>query len=311
MIIASIDIGTNTVLLLIAEVDKNSFEITPLLNEYRMPRIGTGLKLNNNISLDRIEKLFAILSEYDSIISSYDIDDVLVTATNSLRIASNSNEIVERIKEELSWNVNIISGKTEAEFAFLGAVPVSNRGKSNLVIDIGGGSTELILGKENKIKFRKSFPIGSVSATEHYLKYSPPRDNELSELELNLGTIFGEIKNNLTPNETYSIAGTPTTLFCMVNGMKKYDDTIVEGGILKYEDIYRIIQEMKILSPKEIRNNYGNVMQGREDIILGGSIILLNILTLLNLSEVIVSSRGIRYGAIVSFLKNIKNKKED
>jgi exopolyphosphatase/guanosine-5'-triphosphate,3'-diphosphate pyrophosphatase len=307
MIIASIDIGTNTVLLLIAEVDETSFEITPLLNEYNMPRIGRDLKLNENIAVDRIEKLFTILYDYNSIISKYDVDDVLVTATNALRIAANSAEIVERIKKQFSWNVNIISGKTEAEFAFLGAVPVSIKNKSNLVIDIGGGSTELILGKENNIEYRKSFQIGAVSVTENFLKHSPPLDKELSELKFELQTLFEEIKGKLAPDLTYSIAGTPTTLFCMVNEMKNFDDSIVDGGILNYRDIGEIIQESKILIPEEIRRRYGKIMRGREDIILGGSIILLNIMKLLNLTEVIVSSKGIRYGAIVSFFK--KNKK--
>ena len=308
MIIASIDIGTNTVLLLIADVNENSLEITPLINEYKMPRIGRGLKLNENIAEDRIEKLFSVLSEYKSIISKYNVDDVLVNATNALRIAANSAEIVERIKKQLSWNVNIISGKTEAEFAFLGAVPVSTKNKSNLVIDIGGGSTELIIGRQNNIEYRKSFQIGSVSATEIYLKNSPPLDKELSELNFELQTIFAEIKNNLAPNVTYSIAGTPTTLFCMVNEIENFDDSKVDGGIIKYEEISRIIKELKILSTEEIRNRYGKIMRGREDIILGGSIILLNIMKLLNLSEVIVSSRGIRYGAIVSFIKEVQNK---
>ena len=308
MIIASIDIGTNTVLLLIAEIDETSFEITPLINEYKMPRIGRGLKLNENIAEERIDKLFTVLSEYQSIISKYNVDDVLVTATNALRIAANSAEIVERIKKQLSWNVNIISGKTEAEFAFLGAVPVSTKNKSILVIDIGGGSTELILGKENIMKYTKSFHIGSVSATENYLKNSPPIDRELNELKIELETIFEEVKNKFVPDLTYSIAGTPTTLFCMINEIKSFDDSIVEGGILKHEDIVKLIQELKKISSEEIRIGYGKIMQGREDIILGGSIILLNIMELLNLSEVIVSSRGIRYGAIVSFLKGMQNK---
>ena len=273
-----------------------------------MPRIGRGLKLNENIAVDRMKKLFTILSEYKSIISKYNVDDVLVTATNALRIAANSAEVVERIKKQLSWNVNIISGKTEAEIAFLGAVPVSSKNKSNLVIDIGGGSTELILGKENNIEYRKSFQIGSVSATEIYLKSSPPLDKELSKLKIELEPIFAEIKNEIAPDLTYSIAGTPTTLFCMVNEIKSFDDSLVEGGILKQEDIAKLIQELKSLTPKKIRNRYGRIMRGREDIILGGSIILLNIMKLLNLSEVIVSSRGIRYGAIVSFLKRKLNK---
>ncbi len=153
MIIASIDIGTNTVLLLIAEVDEISFEITPLLNEYKMPRIGRGLKLNENIAVDRIEKLFTILREYKSIISKYNVDDVLVTATNALRIAANSTEIAERIKKQLSWNINIISGKTEAEFAFLGAVPVSTKNKIILVIDIGTNTVLLLIAEVDEISF--------------------------------------------------------------------------------------------------------------------------------------------------------------
>jgi exopolyphosphatase/guanosine-5'-triphosphate,3'-diphosphate pyrophosphatase len=272
-----------------------------------MPRIGKGLNINEKITQDRIEKLLSVLYEYQSIISKYNVDEVILTATNALRIASNSAEIVEKIKNQSSWNVNIISGKKEAEFAYLGAVPVSIKTKSSLVIDIGGGSTELILGKENNIEYRKSFHIGSVSATENYLKHSPPLDKELSELNFALETLFTEIKSNLAPDVTYSIAGTPTTLFCMVNKIKKFDDSIVEGGMLKYEDITRIIQEMKILTPEEIKNRYGKIMRGREDIILGGSIILLNIMKLLNLSDVIISSRGIRYGAIVSFLKEQQN----
>ncbi|TDJ53758.1 MAG: hypothetical protein E2O46_05550 [Ignavibacteria bacterium] len=308
MIIASVDIGTNTVLLLIAEVGETSFEITPLLNEYKMPRIGIGLKLSGRIAVERIEKLFTVLSEYKSIISKYNVDNVLVTATNALRIAANAPEIVERIKKQLSWNVNIISGKTEAEFAFLGAVPVSTKNKNILVIDIGGGSTELILGNENSIEYRKSFPIGSVSVTENYLKNSPPLDMGLRELKIHLETIFTEIKNKVAPDLTYSIAGTPTTLFCMMNEIKSFDDSIVEGGILKHGDIAKLIQELQKLSSEEIRNHYGKIMRGREDIILGGSIILLNIMELLHLSNVIVSSRGVRYGAIVSFLNGMQNK---
>jgi exopolyphosphatase/guanosine-5'-triphosphate,3'-diphosphate pyrophosphatase len=273
-----------------------------------MPRIGRRLKLNEKIAADRIEKLFTVLYEYKSIISKYNVDNVLVTATNALRIAANAPEIVERIKKQFSWNVNIISGKTEAEFAFLGAVPVSTYNKNILVIDIGGGSTELILGKENNIEYRKSFHIGSVSATENYLKNSPPLDIELSELTIHLETIFAEIKNKFAPDSIYSVAGTPTTLFCMINEIKSFDASIVEGGILRREDIVKLIQKLKKLSPEEIRIGYGKIMQGREDIILGGSIILLNIMKLLNLSEVIVSSRGIRYGAIVSFLKGMQTK---
>jgi len=139
MIIASIDIGTNTVLLLIAKINTSIQIMSPLLNEYRMPRLGKELIPGGNIRNDRIEELFNILTEYQKFIDIHQADIVLVTATNAFRIAANTDEIIKRVKDRFGYDVNIISGETESEYAYYGAVPLSVQNKLSLVIDIGGG----------------------------------------------------------------------------------------------------------------------------------------------------------------------------
>lgn len=306
MIIASIDIGTNTVLLLIAKADKTTGNVDSIINEYRMPRLGKDLLPGQKILPDRIEKLYKILNEYQEIIRSHNAEKVIVTATNALRIASNSNIIVNEIKKRFEYEVDIIDGKTEAKYAFLGSIPVSYKDKNNLVIDIGGGSTELILGKNDNFSFLKSFPIGSVGATENFFQNNPVKKNDLEKLKNQLENIFNEIKSLPAPEITVAIAGTPTTLFCMSKGLNEYDDSAVEGSSLSREELSNLIGKISLLSSTQIKKNYGNVMRGREDIILAGAYILLNIMRLLNLPEVLVSSRGIRYGVIVNYINEIK-----
>jgi len=307
MIIASIDLGTNTVLLLIAEVNQITGKIVPLLSEYRMPRIGKGLKPGESISDKKIAVLFAVLADYKSLIEEYKCDEILVTATNALRIASNAIDIKKQIKSRFSLDIDIISGDQEAEFAFLGALSGTSENQNSLVIDIGGGSTELIFGSHNNISFKKSFQIGSVSATEKFLLNTPPSQYELDNLINELVKIFSEIKNRSKPDKVTAIAGTPTTLVCMKNNLKDFDESIVEGSKLNRNELLNLIGIMIKLTPEQIRIKFGSVMNGREDIILAGAIILKSLMELIELDEITVSSRGIRYGAIVNYIRKNLN----
>src|ERR1035437_4630658 len=120
MNIASIDVGTNTVILLIAEITGNKF--TTLYNEFRIPRIGKGLNPGGKITKEKISELLNILSGYKTIIDKYNCDKILAIATNAFRIASNAMHIIEKVKNETGINIEIISGTQEAEYSFLGAV---------------------------------------------------------------------------------------------------------------------------------------------------------------------------------------------
>jgi exopolyphosphatase / guanosine-5'-triphosphate,3'-diphosphate pyrophosphatase len=299
MIIASIDIGTNTVLLLVAEVN-NELQLRPILDEYRIPRIGKGLLHDGQISENKIKELINVLSEYKKIIELYDCKRILITATNAIRIATNRDQIVAKIKDQLGWDVNVVSGKEEASLSYLGAVYGYSEHSNVMVIDIGGGSTELIFGKKTKIDFIKSFPIGVVSDTEKYLKNDPPTLKQLVSLREHLQSVFGELATlSFKPDISIALAGTPTTLACMELNLNNYNEKLIEGYELSIIKIKNIVNTIQKITSNEIKNTYKSVVKGREDLILSGAIILLKIMEIINVNNTIVSTKGIRYGAII------------
>jgi exopolyphosphatase/guanosine-5'-triphosphate,3'-diphosphate pyrophosphatase len=301
MKIASIDIGTNTVILLIAEIKNN--HIITLKNEYRVPRIGKGLEHSRNISAEKITLLIQILSEYNDIIKSYNCELVLAIGTNAFRISSNASEIIKLIKDKFGIEINIVTSLKEAEYSFLGAVSdYYNDNNDNLIIDIGGGSTELIAGKMNEIKYINSFQTGVVSGTEQFFRHDPPLLFEISNYDNFLSSTFVNI--DISKNvRAIAIAGTPTTLACIQKGLKVYNEDEVEGSILTQGDVFRLKEELYNLSSTQIKKKYSQVVSGREDVLLAGTIILHKLMKLLNLKELLVSTKGIRYGAIVELLR--------
>ena len=303
MTIASIDIGTNTVLLLIAEVSKE-LQINSLLDEYRIPRIGKGLLPNGQISEDKIKELIIVLNEYKKIIELYNCERILINATNAMRIATNRDQIVAKINKLFGWEVNIVSGKEEASLSYLGAISGYSENSTVVVIDIGGGSTELIFGKQTEIKFIKSFPIGVVSGTETYLKNDPPTSKQLESFREHLEIVLEELSTLAYRSDiSIALAGTPTTLACMDLNLSKYDEKLIEGYELNYNKISGLKDHIKGITSVEIKNSYKAVVKGREDLILAGALILLKIMELIKLDNVKVSTRGIRYGAIIKEIR--------
>lgn len=309
MVIASIDIGTNTVLMLIAKIDSRN-KLIPLVNEYRMPRIGAGLKPSGKILPEKILELMKIIQDFVSIANHFHSDKILATATNAFRIASNASEIVKVIEEKYHLAINIISGEHEAMLSYLGVITGSYIPKDCLVIDIGGGSTEVIIGNQNSILFRKSFPIGAVSAKEKYLINNPPTISQIDEFNLHLNQVFNELEEHVYFDiNAVAIAGTPTTLACIKSKIKDYDEDKIEGSFLTTKEVTDFAFELSLLESQSIKLNYGNVMKGREDIILAGTLILAKLMNKLSIGEIKVSSRGIRYGAIAYYIQNVEKGK--
>ncbi len=196
MTIASIDIGTNTVLLLIAEIDLKDKKIKSILNVQQIPRIGQGLKKGKPISKEKILSLLQILNVYNLKIKSYKCEQILVTATNAFRIASNSQEIISLIKSEFGFDTKIVSGEDEALLSFMGAFS-NQSNKEILMIDIGGGSTELTFGSNDKILFNKSFNIGVVSGTENFLFDDPPSQLQINNFIMEIDQVFNDLNLKL------------------------------------------------------------------------------------------------------------------
>jgi exopolyphosphatase / guanosine-5'-triphosphate,3'-diphosphate pyrophosphatase len=168
-----------------------------------------------------------------------------------------------------------------------------------LVIDIGGGSTEIIFGSINKIQFKKSYPTGVVSVKEKYFEHSPPLKNEMENLKIELDQIFSGLQEKKFDfKRAIAIAGTPTTLATIKLNLSEYDEEKLVGYILKYDEIENLISQLSKLSELEILQKHKSVVKGREDVILSEAIILCYIMKLLRIEKIVVSTKGIRYGAI-------------
>ncbi|GAB4300748.1 MAG: Ppx/GppA phosphatase family protein [Ignavibacteriaceae bacterium] len=309
MTIASIDIGSNTVLLLIAEIKPDN-SILPVYHGHSMPRLGRGLKPGMRISPSATERLLEVLDEYRIKIKEFDCEKVLVTATNALRICSNQNEIRKLIKENFGWELQIIPGEEEARLSFLSASAFCGKDKC-LVIDIGGGSTELIYGHSDNISFMKSYPAGAVSTKEHYLHHDPPNENELTALHSALTRTFADIPAELKNTQTaIALAGTPTTLAAMKLKLKQYKEELIEGTELTRNDLIGFTEKLSALSSDNIFHLFPEIMKGREDIILAGTLILSTLFELIEPGRLIVSARGLRYGVIIEYLNRMKQTRQ-
>lgn len=303
MTIASIDIGSNTVLLLIVQFDPHTGSIFTVTNRYMTPRLSEGLHIGEKLKQSKIDSLFEILSDYKRISSENKCANVLIRATNAFRIASNAAEIINLISNKYSPDVKILSGDEEARLTFLGTAFPLSANKYKTVIDIGGGSTELIYGNATEIFYKKSFDIGVVSLTEKFYSKLPATKESLKNATEYIDNIFIELSDLIPPGiETIAVAGTPTTLSCMQQGMKIYRDELVDNSTISTVSVMSIINQLANMKKEEVAIKFGEVVNGREDLLLAGSQILHTIMEILRLENIIVSSKGLRYGTIINYL---------
>src|SRR5690606_7041626 len=256
-----------------------------------------------NIADEKIKQMISILGEYLSIANKNGCEQIIAVATNAFRIAANKDEILKLIRDRFNLNIKVISGEEESHLAYLGAVSDLSKEVSTLVIDIGGGSTEIIMGKGREINYRKSFLTGVVSATEKYLLKDPPSQIELNNFQNSLQKTFNELsEQKFNIQNAIAIAGTPTTLACIKHNLAEYDEVKIEGSNLKITELEALSNLLSKLSSQEILTKFKIVVRGREDVLLAGTVILFHIMRALNLSEVKVSTKGIRYGAILKYI---------
>ena len=306
MTIASIDIGTNTILLLIAQVNIKDKKIKVLFEEQKIPRIGEGLKPGFPISEKKKILLLKILASLKIEANKYSCERILVSATHAFRIASDRNDLIQEIKNQLQLEVNVLSGIEEARLTFLGCTHEFSIKANYAVIDIGGGSTEIIFGSDNKYLSDCSLPLGVVSLTEKYFSNDPPKDLEIEQLRTAIQIqLKKSVKKNIKFNKAIAVAGTPTTLACIKKGMTSYDESLIEGEILTSTEVFKFLEELSLMSSQEIKNSFKSVVEGREDVLLAGTILLNEIMNHIKASEVVVSAKGVRYGAVYDFLDKL------
>ncbi|MCW8850176.1 MAG: hypothetical protein OQJ81_09395, partial [Melioribacteraceae bacterium] len=216
-------------------------------------------------------------------------------------------EIISAVHKELKFNIRIIPGEEEARLSYLGASSSLPNLDEKMVIDIGGGSTEIIYGNNKKISYKHSFQTGVVSLTENFIGSFPYSINSLNNAKSELTDIFKELEIKIPLHiPTIAVAGTPTTLSCIKQNISIYDEDKVEGSVLSDLDLDELKIKLQYLSGREIKHRYGQVVSGREDVLYAGTLILSHIKNMLKLDKIFVSSRGLRYGNIIDYLALIK-----
>lgn len=300
---AAIDIGTNTILLLIADVDDDIVRV--LHEEQRTPRIGKGVDKNRVISMEVMERAIMVLIEYrDLIYEQYGVVPVMVTATSAVRDASNRAEFMMLIEEATGYRVRLLSGSEEAECTFRGGLSqLELNGESVCtIIDIGGGSTEIVSGNGvANISNAISLDMGSVRFSERFIPNAPPSLDAIAALK-------SEVNNLLQKNAFKSdgklvgVAGTATTIAALMQNTLQYDVALLKGYEIKTTDLNTLIESIRTMNVAEILSMHPELLRGREDIILAGSLILLTIAEYFAKDRITVSTGGLRHGALISTL---------
>jgi exopolyphosphatase / guanosine-5'-triphosphate,3'-diphosphate pyrophosphatase len=307
MNLAAIDIGTNSTRLLISSYVNG--EIKTLVREMHITRIGKGLKESGRISEEHELLTIKTLKRYKSLIDKFEVKKYLAVGTSALRRACNSNEFVNRVFKETGIRLDIISGLKEAEFSFNGSVKKLNlsrnieRPQKILVADIGGGSSEFILGDmDSNVLLIKSIDIGCVRASEEYLQSDPPEKNEIMLLNKAVKEKIEETLIDFPKNEDFIIlgmAGTISTLASISLNLKKYDMAKINYLTLDIKTIKTIFDNLGNLALGE-RKKVTGLEPKRADIILGGIAIVIEVLEYFKKDKIMVSENDILDGIIYS-----------
>jgi len=300
MKVASIDIGTNTLLLLIAEVTESGLEI---IEDYHLiARLGENVDKTGEISTEAIERGCAILRNYKQIIDKAEIENVVIVGTSALRDAKNRDLVCAKFEEIIGSPVRIIRGEEEANHSFLGSkIDESN----NIVMDIGGGSTEFVSGSSSKINFRRSLDIGAVRLTERFLKGAGSQAEQIEELNKFLSDELAKLNKDELKGEIVAVAGTPTSLAQMNLGLKNYDYTLIHKYRFSLVDLKKNI-EILINTPKEDLISKYHIHPNRADILLAGSLILQKFVEYMQREDFIVSCHGLRFGVVLDYFQSLK-----
>jgi exopolyphosphatase/guanosine-5'-triphosphate,3'-diphosphate pyrophosphatase len=290
MTIAALDIGTNTLLLLIARFDNGTMHV--LADEHHIARLGEGVDLTGTISPDAVERARQIIERYANLADAHSATIRVAVGTSVFRSATNAHSVAAVLASHWGAPIEIISGDQEAELTYLGTAPRDERAG---VLDIGGGSTELIVGSHGTVHYRKSIEIGAVRLTERFWQSFPPSEQTLAECRNYVYAQLQAFRNVHCDGRLYAVAGTPTTLALMACGIDRFEPSRIDGFALGRDLLEELCQKISTARLEQLRMMPG-VHPQRADILPAGTLILRSVMDVLGLDSVIVSMRGLRYG---------------
>ena len=303
---AFIDIGTNTILCLIAELKNDgSFDVLDDLAE--ITRLGQGVHQTGRISPEGEERSLKVLQRYLERCKRLNVEEIIAVGTSALRDARNSAEVRARFKEQLGLDVRVISGDEEAAYSFLAVQQGLPLNRSELlVVDVGGGSTEFIRGNAAGVVEAISINVGSVRLTEQFLHSDPVQTEECEKMVVAIEKELTRLPDQWLKDSSIltlvGIAGTFTTLSAVEKKLVCYTHGEVHGSRLTLIEVRR---QVALFQGKTIteRKAIPGLEPKRADVILAGACLIERIMTLFHSERVIVSDQGVRYGLLHECLK--------
>ncbi len=298
--IAAIDCGTNTIKLLIA--DAGDGVMSPILREMRMVRLGEGVDRTGRLSDEALARTFGAIDEYADLIGQYRVSRIRFCATSATRDSANADQFAVGVERRLGVEPEVLSGDEEAALAFAGAVgrvdePVDG---PVLVLDIGGGSTELILGTGREVTAGHSMDIGSVRLHERHRFGDPPTADQMAACVADVEAALDACP--VDPAEAglvIGVAGTVTTIAAAVLDLAAYDRDLIDQQVLAVQDVHRVVGQLTGMSIEE-RRSLPFMHPGRADVIDAGALILAQVLRRVSVDSLRASESDILDGIALS-----------
>ena len=302
---AAVDIGTNSTRLLVCSVtrapDGGRPQIADLERHSIVTRLGDGVDSSGTLSADAMERVLTVLEDYRKIIDLYPVKQPTGVLTSAGRDAANGQDLCAQILDRTEIQVRLIGGDEEANLSFAGATSeVPSDGRTLLVVDVGGGSTELITGTVGHVDFHTSLDAGVVRHSERYLHSDPPTEEELEDAAREIRTLLDSIVPigvRESVDVCIAVAGTATTLSAIDQELEPYDPNRVHGATVDFERSRQILDRIASL-PLNERREVAGLHPDRAPTAVAGAVILCEVLDFFELDEFEASEHDLLRGEV-------------
>jgi exopolyphosphatase/guanosine-5'-triphosphate,3'-diphosphate pyrophosphatase len=302
--VAAVDCGTNSLRLLVADVDPARAEVTDVARRMEIVRLGQGVDATGRLAPEALARTTGVLRDYAAVIAASGADAIRMVATSATRDATNAEEFTRRVTEVLGVAPEVLTGAEEARLSFTGAtaeLAATADGGLFLVADIGGGSTEFVLGVAGSADSTSpavSVNIGCVRMTERHLRGDPPTAGQVAAATADIDAALDTVSDAVSAREAgtlIGLAGSVTTVAGIAMGLPAYDAARIHHARVSAADVHEVTRSLLAQTRAE-RASIGVMHPGRVDVIGGGALVLDRIMGRFGFTEVLVSEHDILDG---------------